>query len=353
MRKSLMSRPSGLVLASLMAAAALAGCNKNPAAPASTDLASAPPPASALPLSNAAAPPLADAPPVSALPPAPPPRRARLADPNDAYAFSDRADEVNYGLGDAPPDYAFDYQGVRPWAWQGDNGYETVVEPLPGGGDRYYYYDPGSDQPFLVRDPEGAYGYENGALVVVYDPSGRPLPPQYVNQDADYAGRYLWRAQALWDTSRRAQHYGVPRSYWYDRRAQIQRENGAWLQARQQDQGWAAYHAQHAAEEQAQWAPERYRREAEAYRIDQAANDVQAAVRERQAAMRAAQAQQQVRGGAPAAPFAAPQTRQAALPPSRLGPAQLPPQAPPAARFGPGAAPTPYQAQTAGQSQMQ
>ena len=82
-------------LALLVAASglALAACQQN--APAANN-AAAPAPLAALPLamdaSNTA---IADAPPAAALPPAPPVKVGRLADPHAAYAFADRAAEMN------------------------------------------------------------------------------------------------------------------------------------------------------------------------------------------------------------------------------------------------------------------
>ena len=47
-------------------------------------------------------------------------------------------------IGDAPPDYAFDYEGVSPWAWQTSDDYVTYAEPIDDGY-RYYYYEPGRE----------------------------------------------------------------------------------------------------------------------------------------------------------------------------------------------------------------
>ena len=170
-RAFLLNNVSRLAVVALVAVAA-AGCQKSGAA--AGDVSQAPPPIATLPLSDASAPPPPPAPVASALP-YHPIGRARAASSRDAYAFADRANAASYGFGDAPPDYAFNYQGSRPWAWQGDNGYETVVEPLPDGGDRYYYYQPGSDEPYFVRDPDYGYGYQGGVLVVVYDRHGHLL----------------------------------------------------------------------------------------------------------------------------------------------------------------------------------
>ena len=177
----------------------LAGCKPN------GDVAGAqntPPPLAALPLTTGAAPASAPAPLAEALPKARSVRIARSRSPDDDYAYLDRAYELNQAFGDAPPDYAFEDDQVSPWVWRSDDGWYRVVEPLPEG-DRYYYYQPGEDYPFLVRDPEYAYGYSNGELVTVYDSRGRPLPDDEMRPRADFAGRYLARAQQLYDM---AQH---------------------------------------------------------------------------------------------------------------------------------------------------
>jgi hypothetical protein len=283
-RTHLLGQASGLALA-VVIAALTASCQKTaPAAPASVD--QAPAPVATLPLSDAPAPAMAAAPPLAALP-SHPVRRVAVARPQDSYAFADRAHQVTQSFGDAPPDYAFDYQGVRPWSWRGDNGYQTVAEPLPGGGERYYYYQPGSDAPFYVRDPDYAYGYQGGALVVVYDRFGRPLAAPDQDRRADDAGRYLWRAQALYQASLRERHQAVARANWEARRAEIGRERAEWLANRDRNPDWRAYHDQYGQQDQAGWAQERYRREAEAARVDQANHNAVQAARERQAALAA------------------------------------------------------------------
>ena len=90
------------------AVAGLAACKPAPQ--------SAPPP-----LSDAAGLPLPPAPDAEALPPAPPARVSRglAAD----YAYLDRAYEISDAFYDDPPDYAFEYDGVEPWAWRTDDGY--------------------------------------------------------------------------------------------------------------------------------------------------------------------------------------------------------------------------------------
>jgi hypothetical protein len=330
-------------LALCLAAGALAACGQNGQAT------SAPTPAAALPLEMTATTPtaIAPAPTVRDLPYAPPVRVGRLSDPDDTYAYADQADAENDAFGDAPPDYAVDYDGTRPWVWYGDDHSERVCEPLPGGGYRYYYYQPGAQYPYLVRDPEYTYGYDSGVLVVVYDRYGHALPQDQYDSRADAAGRILARATALYLATQQQQHQAVVAANWEARQERIASDNAAWQRAQQQQSGWTAYHAAHVQQEQAQWGQERVRREAEAARFAQATNHPQVAQRDWQAAQ---QAQTQAPGGSsapfglhlggpkppaatPAAPGAPPQT--GAAPGGRPGETHTPPAPPSTAPAGP------------------
>src|SRR6516225_1613423 len=101
--------PSLLVLAAACAGLALAGCKQNESTAAAAE---PPPPLAALPPTTGAAPPLAPAPTAAQLAPAAPARVGRLADPRQGYAFADRAYAMGRAFGEAPPDYAFDDNGV-------------------------------------------------------------------------------------------------------------------------------------------------------------------------------------------------------------------------------------------------
>ena len=267
------------IMAVLGAGLALAACNQAPTAT------QAPPPQAALPLSTATQP-IVDAPSATALPPAPRARVSRLADQRESYGYADQAYETSYGFGDAPPDYTFDYDGERPWVWRADDDTTQLVEPL-GGGDRYYYYQPGQDYPYLVRDTDYSYGFDNGVLVVVYDRGGRVMPPEFVERRADYAGRYLYRGRDLYEASRQRQHEAVAAANWDARRGLILAAVGLWASQQNQYPDWRAYHDAHADQDQAHWDQERFRREAEAARTYQMLNDQQGAQRALQAAQQA------------------------------------------------------------------
>jgi hypothetical protein len=139
-----------LVAASLLA---VAGCQ--PASTPTTSASSAPAPLAALPLADSAAPPIVAAPTAAQLPPAPAAQVGALANAADVYAYADDAEAMNSGFGDAPPDYGVDYDGDQPWVWQANDQSMRIGEALPDGGERYYYFEPGQDAPYLVRDEGG------------------------------------------------------------------------------------------------------------------------------------------------------------------------------------------------------
>jgi hypothetical protein len=298
-RMQILNRTSALAIVMVTAGLSLAACNKA----ATPDAQQAPAPTAAMALADdPSAPPLATAPSANALPPAPPVHVARLQRASDGYAFVDRGYAMSHAFADAPPDYTFDYDGVRPWVWQADDGDYQVVEPVQGG-DRYYYYRQGSDQPFLVRDPDYSYGFEDGQLVVVYDRSGRALPDSYAEQRAEWAARDLARARAIYAAAHQDQHQAVIASHWRQRQAELDSERQQWADEQNQDNAWRAYAADHDQYEQSQWDAERYRRQAEAARYAQQSNDTAAAARFAAAAAVAFQASQSHRQGPPPSPM--------------------------------------------------
>ena len=90
--------------------------------------------------------------------PAPPPAYSDLESP-DSYAFIDRADSMWEAIGDAPPDYAFAFEGAEPWAWELQDGQRIVVEET-GDGIQSYYFSPGDAGPFLAVRPGMSFGFE-------------------------------------------------------------------------------------------------------------------------------------------------------------------------------------------------
>ena len=155
-------------LVAIAAALATAACNRDADAPEGNTQAQFALPAlpATLPLEAGDATPVDYAPSASDLPDARPLKLAQIADPNQAYGYADAAYSYDEALGDAPPDYGFEYEGADPWAWQGYDDSLMVAEPIDDGY-RYYYYRPGADEPYFIRDPWYSYGFAGGLLAVI------------------------------------------------------------------------------------------------------------------------------------------------------------------------------------------
>jgi hypothetical protein len=260
------------VVCGAAAAALLTACKPGAQEAAAQD---APPPLAALPLTQAAAPQAQPGPVAVDLPYAQPARIGPVLMHDDGYAYLDRAYFLNDALAEAPPDYAFYYDDEAPWVWETDDGFFRVVEVLPYG-DRYYYFEPGQDYPFLIRDPDYAYAYAEGDLIGIYDSDGALLPPEDLMLHAPIAGRELARAQTMFRQAV-GQRQPVALAAWTQRRGQIGSELAGWRKLEDHQTGWRNYHQAHAKAEQAHWAPERFRREAESARVAQTVHDPDAA----------------------------------------------------------------------------
>ena len=249
-------RTRSIVLTLALAGVSLAACNKQtdqtPAAPATGA------PIASLPLAQGEPPPLIAAPALAALPSAPPVHYAS-APPRERYRYIDRARALGAAFADSPPDYTVDYAGVRPWIWRSGRGEYRVVEPTPEG-DRTYYYDAGSDEPFLISDPQYAYGFSRGELTVVYAPDGRVV--DYDPSSADRAARELARARALYAAAVHQQRQAAYAAAWLQRREQVLAEQRAWDAEQERDAEWRQWHEDHQRAEQADWDRERAMRAA-------------------------------------------------------------------------------------------
>jgi hypothetical protein len=325
-RRDRLLRLSAVSFIALIGALGLQACDRQGAPSASAD---------ALPLTAADTGPLASAPSVDALPAAAPAPVVRVANPDNDYAYLDQAYYEGDAFEDAPPDYAFDYGGATPWAWQGADGLE-FVEPVAGGY-RYYYYRPGAAYPYLIRDAGYAYAFDGPQLVVIYDSRGQVMPRSYVDDRAVVAGRYLARSQGLLDASRSAQRRSVAAANWAAASSRISAQRAELSAARARQSAWQAYGQAHAGAEQARWTAERDRRQASAQRFEGWRRaDFRGAppepVGRRDAGLRQAQSeppfreQDRAAGPAPAAAAPAPQPRALALEERRFA-EQRPPRA--------------------------
>ena len=245
-----------LLSAAAIAALGLAACNQHaeqtPAAPATGA------PIASLPLAEGAPPPLVPAPDVAALPSAPPVKTVSVP-ARERYRYIDRAYDLGEAFADSPPDYTVDYEGVRPWIWRSNGGQYRVVEQTPDGP-RIYYYDAGSDEPFLVRDPRYAYGYDSGGLAVIYGADGRLM--DYDSEAADRAARYLARARGLYRAAVHEQRQAAYAAAWQSRRTEVLGEQRAWADEQQRDSGWRDWREAHQQPQSQDWNRERSLREA-------------------------------------------------------------------------------------------
>lgn len=251
----------------LAAVLVLAGCNRAPEADGNATAAMVLPELPAtLPLDPGPAGAIDVAPAVSDLPEAPPLRLAQVADPADAYGYADAAYGYDAALADSPPDYAFDYADADPWAWQAYDGSTMFAEPIDDGY-RYYYYRPGADEPYFIRDPYYSYGFAGGMLAAVYALDGGIVPYGDYGPRLGYASRYYARGRDLYLAGRRAQRRPVIAGVWLARRPVILASRERWGAGRERQPLWASYHRANQPRLQRYWEPERVRRAADSERF--------------------------------------------------------------------------------------
>jgi hypothetical protein len=232
----------------------LSACHKSDTAMTNNQAPALPALPSSVPMQAGPPTAMAYAPAAANLPRAPRPTLHRLSGGGAEYAYLDRAAAYDDAMGDAPPDYAFDYGGVNPWAWQADDGSMEYAEPFDGGY-RYYYYEPGAYTPYLIRDPEYSYAFDGPALVVIYDDLGRIVPPSDYGPRHDFAGRYFARSREL-RVAAQTDHHAVVAGNWAAQRYQIAVASSRWDAARAQNPAWSAYHDSTRDEQRAHWQGE-------------------------------------------------------------------------------------------------
>lgn len=258
------SRPirSALLVSAAIAALALSACREDER-PASTAVGYGVPP-SALAYDPTLAPP------VDALPATTPAPVGRLVSNKNGYAWAERAYAMDRAFYDAPPDYGFAYDDVEPWVWESEDRWSMYAEPISNGY-RYYYYEPGADRPYFVRDDHYGYGYDNaGRLVTLYTAAGVLLPNSYMGGRAEMAGRYWRRAQEMRQASGRAHRQRVAEERWLSRQPVFVRSQANWFNAAQQRDEWRSYRARDEARDQRRFEGERHRREAAIARLQNA-----------------------------------------------------------------------------------
>lgn len=259
----LLNRSARLIVGASSLALMVAACNKQPTA---TEAPMVAPPIAALPLAAGTPPAQSPAPVGAALPAPSTPIRYAPLPASEGYGYIDQAYSMGQAFADTPPDYAVNYEGTRPWIWRSDDDAYRIVERLPQG-ERFFYYRSGQDYPFLVRDPDYSYAYDNGDLVAVYGADGAELSGAFAARRAAEASRYLYRARSLYRAAQYQQRESAYANEWGDHRDQFRHEDLIWQQQQGQNAGWRAWHEAHQAQEQQQWLSERNHRVAYAAAI--------------------------------------------------------------------------------------
>jgi len=237
---------------------ALGACNKNPEASQTTQPATGAPIA-AMQLATAPPPPPAYAPPAAALPPAP--RRVAYRPSREHWRYLTDAYDMSDAFADTPPDYTVPYDGEDPYVWRADDGAYRVVEWLPEGA-RYYYYEPGADEPFLIQDPEYNYAYDNGTLVAVYTLAGALVADRIAAEREPYAARYYARGHDLYRAAVNDRRRAAYAANWQQRAPMIQSQRMRWQRGRDEQPEWRDWYQAHQPQQEARWAPERQHRAA-------------------------------------------------------------------------------------------
>lgn len=196
------------------------------------------------------------------LPPAPPAPIGRPVAYDEGYGYAERAYAMDRAFYDVPPDYGFAYEDADPWVWRTDDDYMLFVEPVSGGY-RRYYYEPGADYPYFIRDPDYGYGFDRGGvLVTVYNPSGVLLPYDYLDDGAIRAGRYRGRGRVLYETAVYERRLPIVREAWLSRRPTLVASQRPWMEAAVRQKDWRKYRERHEHREIRHFVGERERRKA-------------------------------------------------------------------------------------------
>lgn len=151
--------------------------------------------------------------------------------PAQAYPYAERAQAMDRVAYQAPPAYAFAYEGEQPWAWQAADDSLVFAEPYDGDDYRFYYYEPDETYPYFVRDADYGYAYgPDGALLALFTAAGVLIA-------ADQYGSYYPEAHRYWGRG-----YDLRRTYGSGRREAVNQT--LWTQRaprlRQVQQGWIA-----------------------------------------------------------------------------------------------------------------
>ncbi|MBC9033499.1 hypothetical protein IAG41_13970 [Sphingomonas sp. JC676] len=177
---------------------------------------------------------------------APVPQDAQQVSPDDReapedYGWIDRADALWDAIGDAPPDYSFAFDDGEsrgePWAWETADGYWIVVEDTPEGM-RSYYFEPNAEGPFLAREADYSFGYDDGEIAMVYDAGGGALPRAEGAAHFDEGEALYDRGVALRRAVRQRNWQPVDTTAWVDVSLVLIGLQNQWDEGRRRHPGW-------------------------------------------------------------------------------------------------------------------
>ncbi|WP_343794872.1 hypothetical protein, partial [Sphingomonas trueperi] len=177
------------------------------------------------------------------------------AEGESSYRWIDRAHALWDTLGDAPPDYSFRFDGGTPVAWELRDGYWVVAEDRSEGA-RTYFFAPGERGPFLVREANRSFGYQDGNVAAVYDGGGRLLPRDAGVRAIDEGERLYQRGRRLRNALLDRQWDAVDTTSWGDMNLFFVGIDPGW------DSGWQYRSTGFDFAQQQRWAAERDRRAA-------------------------------------------------------------------------------------------
>jgi len=192
------------------------------------------------------------------------PARVDYYEPSRGYQWAERAYGLQRTFYDAPPDYGFYYDDVEPYVWETADDWALYAEPW-GADYLYYYYEPGAEFPYFVRDYQYGYAFApTGVLIAVFDIGGRYLSRDVVYSVAPVAGRYYARGHDLRRASREARRVQVDDRVWVTEGPRVSRSAGSWLRAARDDKAWRQWRERDGDRELQRFQPETRRREAAA-----------------------------------------------------------------------------------------
>ncbi|HEX3700539.1 MAG TPA: hypothetical protein VHV27_07685 [Phenylobacterium sp.] len=158
--------------------------------------------------------------------------------PNRAYPYAERAYALDRTFYDVPPDYGFDYGDEEPWVWETADDSYMFAEPY-GDDYRFYYYQPGEDYPYFVRDADYGYAYgPDGSLIALFDAAGALLSAGDYDRYYPTARSYWSRGYDMHRDFGRAPRQTVNQGVWSQRAPTLARAQQSWLNAPARQPQW-------------------------------------------------------------------------------------------------------------------